>query len=129
MIDVVAAIIENGSGEILIARRKQEKQLGGFWEFPGGKVDKGEKPEESLVRELKEEMDVLIEVKEFFGENIHQYDRGIIKLIAFKCKIMSGTIKLVDHDNCVWVRREQLDSYNFAPADVPFVERLKEKFL
>lgn len=129
MIDVVAAIIENESGEILIARRKQEKQLGGYWEFPGGKVDKGENSVESLVRELKEEMDLSIEVKEFFGENIHQYDRGTIKLISFKCKIRSGTIKLTDHDSCVWVRREQLDNYKFAPADVPFVERLKEKFL
>lgn len=65
MIDVVAAVIENREGRILIARRKPDISLGGYWEFPGGKVEEGESPSDCLVRELREEMDMQIEPGEF----------------------------------------------------------------
>lgn len=124
MIDVVAAILINDEHKILIARRKEGKSLGGFWEFPGGKIELGEKPEEALQRELKEEMNIEIEVGEYFDTNVHDYGKVVIKLIAYFAKIKSGTINLIDHDKIEWVSKEEITNFNFAPADVPLVERL-----
>ncbi len=98
--------------------------MGGYWEFPGGKVEKGESPEQSLIRELKEEMNLEIEVRGFVGENIHFYDEGAIRLLAYKGKITGGDIKLVDHEECAWVDLQDLREVELAPADVPFVEML-----
>jgi 8-oxo-dGTP diphosphatase len=125
MIDVVAAVLVNEEGKILIARRKREKSLGGYWEFPGGKIEPGEDPKESLYRELMEEMNVEIEVGEYLETNVHNYGTFIIKLIAYFGKIKSGTMKLVDHDDVAWVSRSELKSFMFAPADLPFVEKLQ----
>lgn len=125
MIDVVAAILENEKNEILIAKRKKDKILGGFWEFPGGKVEKGETPKESLIRELKEEMNVDIEIVEYIGENIYHYERGNINLIAFKAKILNGNIQLVDHEEYVWTEVYKLKDYKLAPADIPIANLLK----
>ncbi len=124
MIDVVAAILENQKGQVLIAKRKKGKKLGGYWEFPGGKIEKGESPEKSLIRELKEEMNLEIEVGNFVGENIHYYDEVAIRLLAYKGKITGGDIKLVDHEECAWVDLQDLREVELAPADVPFVEML-----
>lgn len=124
MIDVVAAILVDDENRILIARRREGKSLGGFWEFPGGKIEKGEKPEESLYRELKEEMNIEIEVGDYFDTNVHDYGNVVIKLIAYYAKIKSGEICLVDHDKVEWVSKAELFNYDFAPADVQFVEKL-----
>ncbi len=124
MIDVVAAIIENEKGEVLIAKRKKGKKLAGYWEFPGGKVEKGESPEQSLVRELNEEMNLEIEIGDYLGENIHFYDRGAIRLLAFKGKITGGEIKLVDHDAYVWIDLHDIKNVKLAPADIPLIEML-----
>ncbi|MBM7614948.1 (deoxy)nucleoside triphosphate pyrophosphohydrolase [Alkaliphilus hydrothermalis] len=123
MIDVVAAILKQGD-KILIARRKEGKSLGGYWEFPGGKIEEGESPEKSLIRELKEEMMIDIKVTEPFGENIHDYGDKKIRLIAFWGEIDSGEIVLKDHDCIEWVFPKDLHQYNFSPADVSFVEQL-----
>ena len=125
MINVVAAILENDKREILIAKRKKDKILGGFWEFPGGKVEEGETPEVGLIRELKEEMNIDIEVIEYIGESIHHYERGSINLIAFKAKIVGGNITLVDHEEYAWVEVDKLNDYKLAPADIPIVNLLK----
>lgn len=124
MIDVVAAILKNEENKILIARKKEGKSLAGYWEFPGGKIEKGETPEESLVRELKEEMGVKIKVGECFGENIHDYGSFKIKLIGFIGEIEKGEIVLKDHDKYEWVDKYELKEFSFAPADVPFVEKI-----
>lgn len=127
MIDVVAAILENNKQEILIAKRKQIKSQGGLWEFPGGKVEEGEKHEESIARELSEEMNIEIEVLGYFSQNIHHYENASIRLIAFKGRIVSGDIELKDHDLYAWVKADKLTTYDFAPADIPIVlELVKE---
>lgn len=126
MIDVVAAILKKDR-RILIARRKEGKSHGGYWEFPGGKIEEGEAPENSLIRELKEEMQIDIEVKGYFAENIHDYGNQKIRLMAFWGEIIGGTINLKDHDRFEWVLPTDLHKYTFSPADVPFVEAL-EKF-
>lgn len=124
MIDVVAAILENDKKEILIAKRKKDKILGGFWEFPGGKVEEGESPEESLIRELKEEMNIHIEVIEYIGKNIHHYERGPINLIAYRAKIGSGNIRLIDHEEYMRISLDKIKEYRLAPADIPLVDLL-----
>jgi len=124
MIDVVAAILQNKEGQVLIARRKRGRALEGYWEFPGGKVERGESPEQSLKRELKEEMDIEIEVTEYVGENVHRYERGAIRLLAFNGKITKGDISLIDHDEYAWVHIDKLMDFKLAPADIPIVELL-----
>jgi len=125
MIEVAAAIIENEKRQILIARRKKEKAQEGLWEFPGGKLEPGESPEACLIRELKEEMNILIEPYEWFGTNEHDYGTVRIRLIAYNARFIQGEIQLVDHDEYRWVERSQLEKYEWAPADVPFIEILK----
>ena len=124
MIDVVAAVLIE-KDKILIARKKPEKSLGGYWEFPGGKIEKGEEPPESLVRELKEEMDIDIAVKSYITDSIYDYGNIQVRLIGYTAEILSGEIKLVDHDEYEWVTLEEVAKYKLAPADIPLVEKLK----
>ncbi|MFC5471585.1 8-oxo-dGTP diphosphatase MutT [Cohnella suwonensis] len=124
MIEVAAAIIENDQGQILIARRKKGKSQEGMWEFPGGKLEPGESPETCLIRELQEEMGIEIIPYEWFGNNEHDYGTVQIKLIAYMAKYSQGEIKLTDHDEYRWAGRSELSEYDWAPADIPFVERL-----
>ncbi|EFM10649.1 NUDIX hydrolase [Paenibacillus curdlanolyticus YK9] len=124
MIEVAAAIIENERGQILIARRKKGKSQEGMWEFPGGKIEQGESAEACLRRELLEEMQIEIRPYAYFGVNDHYYGATHIRLIAYIATYVSGVITLVDHDDYRWVRREELGEFDFAPADVRFVEAL-----
>lgn len=126
MLNVVAAILKNNDNNILIAKRQQGKSMAGLWEFPGGKIEKGETSEEALIRELKEEMDIDIAIDNYFGENVHSHDTITIKLIAFQGSIVKGNIKLSVHDECRWVSIEELKNFNFAPADIYFVDKLME---
>ncbi|NYE58107.1 8-oxo-dGTP diphosphatase MutT [Carboxydothermus ferrireducens] len=121
---VTAAIIIH-KGKVLITRRKlNDKYLPGKWEFPGGKVEQGETPEDCLVREIKEELDLNIKITQFFGESIYEYPFFIIRLLAFLAQPVSGKIKLNDHAEARWVEIKDLNFYDFAPADLPFVEKL-----
>ncbi|TFE25610.1 8-oxo-dGTP diphosphatase MutT [Cohnella luojiensis] len=124
MIKVAAAIIKNEQGQILIARRKKGKSQAGMWEFPGGKLEPGESPETCLIRELREEMGIEIKPYVWFGVNEHDYGTVRIKLIAYLAKYSTGENRLTDHDEYRWAERDELLEYEWAPADVPFVERL-----
>lgn len=126
MIQVAAAIIKNGQGLLLIARRKPGKSQGGLWEFPGGKLEEGESPEACLRRELMEEMGIEIAVDRLFGVNDHYYGDLHIHLIAYEARFAAGDITLIDHDRYDWVRKEQLAGYSFAPADIKFVHMLMQ---
>ncbi|WP_373232979.1 8-oxo-dGTP diphosphatase MutT [Cohnella sp.] len=126
MIEVAAAIIENEQGKLLIAKRRQGKSQAGLWEFPGGKLEPGESPEACLIRELKEEMNIVIEPYERFGVNEHDYGTVQIRLIAYKARYVRGDIRLVDHEECRWVEKGELAKFEWAPADVPFIEWLEE---
>lgn len=120
---VTAAILED-NGKYLIARRGPGQNLEGFWEFPGGKVEPGELLEECLVREIKEELNLDIEVLNKFHEVVHNYDKGTIKLVAFTTKIISGDLSLNVHDEVRWVLPGEMLTLQLAPADVPIAERL-----
>lgn len=124
MIEVAAAIIHNEEGQILIARRRLGKSQAGLWEFPGGKIEAGESVVHCLQRELQEEMGIEIVPYESFGMNVHTYGSIQIRLIAWKARYQGGLIELIDHDEYRWVFPADLGQFRFAPADIPFVERL-----
>ena len=125
IIKVVAAILQK-EDKILIARKKQGKPLAGYFEFPGGKIEEGETPEESLIRELMEEMNIKIAVKEYIGEIIYDYGNDkVISLLGYTAEIIDGEIKLSDHDRYEWVTLEQINNYKIAPADIPLINKLK----
>lgn len=117
MIDVVAAIIRNEDDKILIAQRNYKKAQGGLWEFPGGKIEPNETKEEAVVREIKEEMDIDIKAKKYIDEKKFKYPEKKINLIAIECELIKGDIKKTEHEDIRWVDKNELRSFNFAPAD------------
>ena len=126
MIDVVAAVIQNEEGKILIAQRNLKKSQGGLWEFPGGKIEPNETKEEAIIREIKEEMDIDIETKKFIDQKIFNYPDKDINLIAIECKQIKGDIKLNEHEDFKWVNKNELKNFNFAPADKFIINTILE---
>ena len=126
MIDVVAAVIQNEEGKILIAQRNLKKSQGGLWEFPGGKIEPNETKEEAIIREIKEEMDIDIETKKFIDQKIFNYPDKDINLIAIECKQIKGDIKLNEHEDIKWVNKNELRNFNFAPADKFIINAILE---
>ena len=128
LIKVVGAIIENDNHEILCALRSPQMSLPNQWEFPGGKVEENENLSEAIIREIQEELKCTIEFKELFNDHTHEYDSFIVNLITLKCKLLSGTPLETEHSKLIWLKRENLQSLKWAPADIPAVEQLlKEK--
>lgn len=125
MINVVAAVIKDENEKILITQRNLKKAQGGLWEFPGGKIEPNETRENAIVREIKEELDIDIEVKSYLSEKVFNYPEKDINLIALECKKISGEIKLLEHEDYKWVSRNELDNFQFAPADLFIIEKIK----
>ncbi|WP_335872280.1 (deoxy)nucleoside triphosphate pyrophosphohydrolase [Bacillus sp. 2205SS5-2] len=123
-IQVVAAIIENDKKEILCALRSPHMSIPNQWEFPGGKVEKSEDLYSALVREIQEELGCTIEPIDLFNDIVHEYDTFIINLIAIKCWLQDGTPVANEHSSLIWLKRENLSSLKWAPADIPAVEQL-----
>lgn len=124
LIKVVGAVIENENNEILCALRSPVMSLPNMWEFPGGKVEKDENLKEAIEREIQEELDCIIEFLDTFNDNTHEYDNFIVNLITVKCKLVSGTPTANEHSKLIWLKRENLDSLKWAPADIPAVMQL-----
>jgi len=122
---VTAGVIEK-DGKILIARRKSGKCIGANWEFPGGKLEEGETLEECLKRELKEELDIKVEVKDYIASSFFSCNDLEIELVAYKVKYLSGELKLVDHEEAKWVFPEELSKYEFTLPDIPIVEKISK---
>jgi 8-oxo-dGTP diphosphatase len=123
MINVTAAILEKNN-KILIARRPNGDSLAGYWEFPGGKIEIGETPEQCLEREISEELGLVKRVNKLFCESKYAYPNKCVALLAYFCELVSGEPKLNVHDRMEWVSYSQLGNYNFAPADIPIIEKL-----
>ena len=124
IVKVTAAILEK-DGRILIDQRNSKYHLTGKWEFPGGKIETNETPEECLARELKEEFDIEVYVGSFLGSNIQHYEHISIKLMTYRTFCNGTQITPKGNKKYEWVTIEELSQYDFAPADRPFVDRLR----
>lgn len=126
-ITVIAGLIFK-ERRVLLARRSPDKHLAGYWEFPGGKVEKNEKEEDCLRRELMEELGINVSVINFFMLNHHQYKEKNITLKSYFCKVEEPeNFCLNDHDKIEWVKVENLLDYQLAPADIPIAKALNER--
>ena len=133
---VVAAMITSGSGEdfrILIAKRRFADQIEpGKWEFPGGKVEFGETPQAALKREIREELDLEIEVGEFLGLSSHVYQgpekRTHVLLLCYVCRRSSGELKHLAVQDSKWIRPNEIGHYEYAAADLPLITRAQELY-
>lgn len=123
-VKVVAACIENDNREILCALRSHHMSIPNKWEFPGGKVKKGENIHTALEREIMEELHCKIESNEIICEHTHEYETFIINLIVIRAKIVEGNPIATEHAKLLWLAPQLLDSLVWAPADIPAVEKV-----
>lgn len=124
---VVAALIyrfADPEKRLLLVRRGPEQSGAGHWEFPGGKVERGESSEQALAREIQEELDLPIRVGAFFGEVEHTYPSKTIRLRAYWAESPHGDLQLVEHDAFKWVLPSEIDVRELSEADRPFVTQL-----
>lgn len=126
-INVVGAVIRV-EGKILCARRGSEGALPGLWEFPGGKIEHGETPEEALVREITEELLCEIAVGPRIATTTYQYDFGEVTLTTFYCDLIAGEPQLTEHSEVRWLPPARLTELEWAPADIPAVERIMAEY-
>jgi 8-oxo-dGTP diphosphatase len=120
---VTAAVLERG-GKILIAKRRKGDYLEDKWEFPGGKLEPMETPEECLRRELLEEFGVDTEVGDFICSSSYEYSHISIELLAYKVTYLSGEFLLNSHAEITWIDPAEFPHYDFAEADKPIVSTL-----
>ena len=125
-IEVVAAVFENEQGEYYCARRKPGGELSMKWEFPGGKIESGESQKQALVREIKEELNLMIEINDFIMTVEHQYTSFHLTMHVYKVDIVEGRMILREHIDQKWLKREELLSLDWAAADIPIVYKLME---
>lgn len=123
VVEVAAAIIQKE--DKIFATRRGYGKFKGMWEFPGGKVEPGETPEEAVVREIREELETEILVGRCFEEVDYDYPDFHLHMKCYLCTVKSGDLKLLEHSEARWLTREALDSVEWLPADVGVIERLK----
>ncbi len=127
-VSVVGAVIFNERNEVLCALRSPKMSLPNYWEFPGGKINEGEMPQEALIREIKEELGCLISVGEKIEEVDYEYENIIVHLATYKAYIESGIPKALEHADLKWVQIKKLLELKWAPADIPTVDILNIEF-
>ena len=115
-IEVVAAIIHDSEGRIFATQRGYGEWQD-FWEFPGGKMEPGESPEDALMREIWEELETRIAIEQMAGTIEYDYPAFHLIMHCFWCKIESGSLTLKEHEAAKWLRQEELESVNWLPAD------------
>ena len=123
-IEVVAAIIIK-DGQVFATQRGYG-QWQGWWEFPGGKIESGERPQDALVREIQEELDAEIEVGELLETVEWDYPDFHLTMHCFVCSLVSESIHLNEHEDSAWLTRDTLHSVRWLPADKGLVDRLKK---
>lgn len=124
--DVVAAIIENNDGDILIAKRNSKKSQGGLWEFPGGKIEKNESADDAIKREIKEELNIDIEINKWLIEKRHEYPEKTINLILCSAKWIGGELDLSEHEDSKWIKKEDIFNFQFADVDKEIINEIFE---
>ena len=128
MTEVVAALIWD-KYRFLICQRPADKARGLLWEFVGGKIESGETKEQALVRECKEELDILLEVGSVVTEVTHEYPDITVHLTLFNATISEGKPKLLEHNAMKWITVSELSEFEFCPADEEIISVLKEMYL
>ena len=123
--EVVAALIWEGS-RFLICQRPRHKARGSLWEFVGGKVEPGETREQALIRECQEELAITVAVQDVFMEVDHVYPDLTVHLTLFNASIAEGTPQKIEHNDLRCITVEEIDEYEFCPADEEILRRLKE---
>ena len=125
MTEVVAALIWN-KNRFLACQRPAHKARGLMWEFVGGKVEPGETKQQALIRECQEELAVTIAVRDMFMEVDHVYPDLTVHLTLFNASIVEGIPQKIEHNDLRWITVEEIDQYEFCPADEEILRRLKE---
>lgn len=121
---VVGAVIIK-DGLVLCAQRGPQGSLPGLWEFPGGKIEQDESPAAALEREIREELECIVEVGSEITTTTHAYDFGDVTLTTFYCSLLAGTPTLTEHVAIKWLRPGELDTIPWAPADIPAVDLIR----
>lgn len=124
MVRVVAALMEDDQGRVLITQRRPQAFMPLKWEFPGGKVEAGESDEQALARELSEELDIQVQVGAHFMGLVHEYPDFCIDFHVYRCQLVEGELKKVAVNDFKWVPLTDLERFEFPPADQPTIERL-----
>ena len=128
IVRVVAAVIkaENENGEpIIFATQRGYGEFKGGWEFPGGKIEEGETPQEALVREIKEELETEISVGELIDTIEYDYPTFHLSMDCFWAEVVSGDLVLTEHEAAKWLTKDELDSVEWLPADVGLLEKIQ----
>lgn len=126
---IVTAAVVVKDGKVLIAQRKAGSHMEFKWEFPGGKLEPGETPEECIVREIIEELDMKIEVIDIYKVVKFEYKEKDILLLAYQCRLLEGEGKTLECNDFVWEEIDELAGYEFVPADTAIVEKLEKDAL
>jgi len=125
---VAACALIDTDGRVLIAQRPDDKAMAGLWEFPGGKIEENERPEDALIRELKEEL--AIDVQEACLAPLtfasHRYEDFTLLMPLYVCRRWSGTPTAKEHQAVKWVRPRDLTNYRMPPADLPLIPMLRD---
>lgn len=124
--EVVAALIWR-DGKFMICQRPEHKARGLLWEFVGGKVEAGETKEAALVRECREELDVLLVVGDVFMDVVHEYPDLTVHLTLFDATIAQGEPKMLEHHDIRWITPEEIPDYAFCPADEEILKKIIER--
>ena len=124
-LEVVAAILRKEN--TIFATEKGYGEFKGYWEFPGGKVEPGESLEEALRREIREELQVEINIEEKFTELDYDYPHFHLTMHCYFCSVLSGEITLVEATDARWLKKEELNTVNWLPADISLIEELKKQ--
>ncbi len=129
-IRVVAAVIKatNENGEpIIFATQRGYGEFKGGWEFPGGKIEAGETPQEALIREIREELDTEIKVGELIHTIEYDYPTFHLSMDCFWAEVISGDLILKEHEDAKWLTKDQLGSVEWLPADITLIEEMKRQ--
>ena len=124
-VEVVAAVIKHE--DKIFATQRGYGDLAGGWEFPGGKVEAGEMPQEALVREIHEELEATVSVGEFICQVEYDYPAFHLSMKCYLCSVVEGHLTLLEHSDARWLEADALDSVDWLPADVAVVEAIKEQ--
>ena len=127
MTEVVAALIWD-QDKFMICQRPVHKARGLLWEFVGGKVESGETKEQALIRECQEELAITLDVGEVFMDVVHEYPDLTVHLTLFHATIRDGIPKKLEHNDIRWIKVDEIEQYEFCPADVEILRRLKNAY-